>query len=92
MAAHFDRELDRIIAALDNPTRRDVMAFYVTATTSPVTIGDTLKLEHSTLAYHTQVLLEAGGITPAGYLGPNQCYSATEVGLMAYVKVTGDAE
>lgn len=88
MEAGFDKELDRVIAELDNPTRRDVMAFYVTATTSPATIGQTLKLELSTLAYHTHVLLGVGGIEAAGYVGPNRAYAATEVGLMAYAKVT----
>jgi DNA-binding transcriptional ArsR family regulator len=91
-AAQFDSELDRVIAALDHETRRDLMAFYVSETTSPAAIAQNLKVELPALAYHTQVLLKVGAIEAAGFLGTTRIYKATDAGQMAYVKVTGESD
>jgi hypothetical protein len=92
MAAQFDAELDRVIAALDHETRRDLMAFYVSEATSPAAVAQNLKVDFAQLAYHTRVLVDVGAIQPVAHLRPDWTYAATEVGHMAYVKVTGEAE
>jgi hypothetical protein len=91
-AAPFDQELDRVTAALGHETRRNLMAFYVSEATSPAAIAQNLKVEYAALAYHTRVLIDIGAIQPVGRVQPNWTYAATEVGHMAYVKVTEEPE
>jgi hypothetical protein len=88
MAAPFDAELDLVIEALEHGTRRQLMAFYVSEATSPREIAEELKIELPAVAYHTQILLGADAIENAAH----QTYAATEVGNMAYVKVTGEPD
>jgi DNA-binding transcriptional ArsR family regulator len=90
--AQFDSELDRVVAALDHELRRDLMAFYVSETTSPAAVAQNLKVELPSLAYHSQVLLDIGAIEAAGFQGSNRIYRATDAGRMAYVTVTGESD
>jgi hypothetical protein len=91
-AAPFDSELDHVVAALDHETRRNLMAFYVSEATSPAAITQNLTVEYAALAYHTRVLIDIGAIEPVGHVPPNWTYAATEVGHMAYLKVTEEPE
>jgi hypothetical protein len=81
-----------VIASLDHDTRRDLMAFYVSGKTRPAAVARTLKADHATLVYHTQILAKVGAVEAQGWDGPNQMFSASELGQMAFVKLTSDPE
>ena len=91
----FDAELKLVIKSLDDETRREMMAFFVSETLAPSEIADTLKADYSRLHYHATVLNEIGAIEEISVIPrPNgslkHVYAATELGHLAYAKLTGD--
>jgi hypothetical protein len=90
----FDHELDRVVELLNHDVRRAVMAFYVNEATTPAQISRTVDIDLPTLAYHTRVLEQAGALKSLGgdaLERSRQSFEATELGILAMSKLTGEA-
>jgi hypothetical protein len=96
LITQFDEELDGVLEALAQETRRELMAFYVNEAISPPAIARTVKKDIAKLNYHTQALMNVGAVEMRGAKATDQAapprYAATELGQIAYLKLTGNGD
>jgi hypothetical protein len=94
MPPQFDIEIDRVLGALEHATRRELMGFYITKASLPSVIAQEVRGDVGHLSYHTQVLLNVGGVevssSDASDESGGKRYVATELGLLAFLRLDRD--
>jgi DNA-binding transcriptional ArsR family regulator len=83
---HFDRELDRLVQALDeSEARTHLMAMFVTGATPLADIARTLDLDLPSIGYHSNVLESLGAIERRD----DGRWAATGLGITGDTEFTG---